>query len=280
MRARITIGIDGGGSGCRVAIRLPGGGVMRVGGGPANAFTDPAGAAIELSETLGRGLSQAGLTRAVLPRARICAGIAGCRLPELAKDMAARLPFPAQIVDDSVTALHGAFDGAYGTLISLGTGSFFIRKAGETVTHLGGWGFQLGDEASGAWLGRRLVAVSLQASEGRIATDALSEVVMARLAPHPLLTLQDADPSDYAALAPLVLDHAESETGQQLLSETMAEISRGLEDLGHETGAPLVMAGGFGQALAPFLPDPLRASLVAPKDTALDGALAMAAALP
>ncbi|WP_375552629.1 BadF/BadG/BcrA/BcrD ATPase family protein [Rhodophyticola porphyridii] len=280
MRARITIGIDGGGSGCRVAIRLPGGGVLRVDGGPANAFTDAGRAGVEISETLGRALDQAGLTRAVLPRARICAGVAGCRLPPLAAELAARLPFPARIVDDSETTLHGAFAGGDGTLASLGTGSFFIRKAGGHLTHLGGWGFALGDEGSGAWLGRRAVALSLKAVEGRIAADALSDALMARLAPHPLITLRDAAPVDYAALAPVVLDHAGSALGQCLIGEAVAEVTRALDDLGHAPGAPLVLTGGFGKALAMHLPEGLRAGLVPAKGSALDGALAMAAALP
>ncbi|QBY00658.1 hypothetical protein E2K80_07825 [Rhodophyticola sp. CCM32] len=280
MTGRLTIGIDGGGSGCRVALRLPDGAVTRARGGPANAFTDAGRAAAEITETLTRMLDKAGQPLAALQDARICAGIAGCRLPVLAKTLTDRLPFPARIVDDSVTALYGAFDGGDGSLVSLGTGSFFIRKAGDEVTHLGGWGFDLGDEASGAWLGRRAVTLSLQAAEGRFAEDGLTRAVMAHLPPHPLIDLKDAEPADYAALAPLVLLHKDSPLGERLLSETLAELHRGLHDLGHVASAPLVLGGGFGVALAPHLPPEMQAGLVPPLGTALDGALALAEALP
>ena len=44
MKRRIDIGIDGGGTGCRVALSIDGGAVTETAGGPANIVTDPAAA--------------------------------------------------------------------------------------------------------------------------------------------------------------------------------------------------------------------------------------------
>jgi hypothetical protein len=81
------------------------------------------------------------------------------------------------VVDDSVTALEGALGGANGTLASLGTGSFFIRKSPDGTRHVGGWGFQLGDEGSAAWLGRRALSLALRVADGRLPPDPLAEAL-------------------------------------------------------------------------------------------------------
>jgi hypothetical protein len=54
MARRIDIGIDGGGTGCRVAISVDGGAVTETRGGSANIVTDPAGAEAAIREALWR----------------------------------------------------------------------------------------------------------------------------------------------------------------------------------------------------------------------------------
>lgn len=279
MTGRITIGIDGGGSGCRVALLQGDGAVVKASGGPANAFTDTAEAAAEITRTVMAALAIAKLPDTALQDARICAGIAGCRLPGLAADLAAQLPFAARVVDDSVIALRGALGADDGTLAMLGTGSFFLRQTGSAHRHIGGWGFTLGDEGSGAWLGRRAVAQALEVADGRAPPDALADALLERLAPHPLIALRGAGPVDYAALAPLVLDHARSPMGQRLIADSMAEVLRALTDLGHQPGEALVLSGGFGDALAPYLPKVLQVRLARPLGSPLEGALALAGEL-
>ena len=136
MGARIDIGIDGGGTGCRLAISIAGDDPAEFQGGPPNIVSDAAGAEAAIRLTLEQALQANGLSFDDLHDARICAGLAGARLPGAADAFATRLPFLAYVVDDSVTALEGAFDGGDGTLASLGTGSFFIAQiAGGRASH-------------------------------------------------------------------------------------------------------------------------------------------------
>ena len=199
MATRIDIGIDGGGSGCRVAISVDGGEITETRGGAANVVTDPAAAEAAIREALLTALKTHGLRLEHMTRARVCAGLAGARLPGVADAFATRLPFLAYVVDDSVTALEGALEGAEGTLASLGTGSFFIRKSREGTRHVGGWGFQLGDEGSAAWLGRRALSLSLRVADGRLPPDPLAEALTRAAPPHPVLFRPRRQPGRFRA---------------------------------------------------------------------------------
>ncbi|KPQ13509.1 MAG: putative N-acetylglucosamine kinase [Rhodobacteraceae bacterium HLUCCO18] len=280
MATRIDIGIDGGGSGCRVAISVDGGEITETRGGAANVVTDPAAAEAAIREALLTALKTHGLRLEHMTRARVCAGLAGARLPGVADAFATRLPFLAYVVDDSVTALEGALEGAEGTLASLGTGSFFIRKSREGTRHVGGWGFQLGDEGSAAWLGRRALSLSLRVADGRLPPDPLAEALTRAAPPHPVLFARDASPGDFAQLARLVPEHAETPLARRLIGEVIEALFDGLRDVGHEQGEPLVLVGGLGELLRSHLPAALRSDLRPAAGRPLDGALALARGLP
>jgi glucosamine kinase len=279
MAERIDIGIDGGGTGCRVLFAR-GDEIRKYKGGPANVVTDPALAEASIRLVLDEALADHGLGFDALQEARICAGLAGCRLPGEADRFATRLPFLAYVVDDSVTALEGALAGGDGCLASLGTGSFFIARHDGAIRHVGGWGFQLGDEGSAAWLGRRALSLALQVADGRLPPDPLADALMQATAPHPVSFAWSASPGDFAQIARLVLAHLDSPLARRLLDDTIAQLRAGLAALDHQTGAPWVLAGGLGTLLAPHLPDDLQAGLQPPRGRPLDGALRLARALP
>lgn len=280
---RIDIGIDGGGSGCRVLIFAQGR-EGRAEGGPANVATDPAAAEAAIRAALLDALGQLSFTLDDLEHARIVAGLAGCRLPGVADSFAMRLPYLAYVVDDSVTALEGAFGGGYGTLMNLGTGSFVIRKDARGVTHQGGWGFQIGDEGSAAWLGREALRELMRIEDGRDPqweNDPLCDGVRAALdGQHPVAFAANAGPEDFAALAPLVVS-GESHWAVSLRAKVVLQMQVSLDDIGHPSGEPWALTGGLGDALAGQVASVGSLSGVQqPQGSALDGALAMARALP
>jgi glucosamine kinase len=280
MTPRIDIGIDGGGTGCRVALSVAGGPVTETRGGPANIVTDPAGAEAAIRLAMTEALSAHGLGLDALENARICAGLAGARLPGEADRFATRLPFLAYVVDDSVTALEGALEGGDGTLASLGTGSFFISKADGAVTHVGGWGFRLGDEGSAAWAGRMALSLALRVADRRLPPDPLAEALMAACPPHPVLWAREAKPGDFAQLVKIVVAHPGSPIAARVRAAILDALREGLAAAGHATGAPWVLAGGLGEMLADRLPEDLRAGLRSPTGRPLDGALRLARGLP
>ncbi|MEX3015573.1 BadF/BadG/BcrA/BcrD ATPase family protein [Gymnodinialimonas hymeniacidonis] len=282
MSDRIDIGIDGGGSGSRVIVSTQNREAYAE-GGPANVVTDPAAAEGAIRETVLDALGQLSRSLEDLEAARIVAGLAGCRLPGVADTFAIRLPFLAYVVDDSVTALEGAFGGGHGTLVNLGTGSFFIRKDDRGVTHHGGWGFVLGDEGSAAWLGREALRELTLMEDGRMQThaddplrDALLEACNGL---HPSQFAMQAAPEDFAALAPLIFDQSTA-WAHALQRRVQTCVEQGLEDIGHPDGTSWALTGGLGLALAERLSGPITGGLQAPQGSALDGALTMARSLP
>lgn len=280
MTRRIDIGIDGGGTGCRVALSVAGGTVSETAGGPANIVTDPDGAAAAIRAAIAAALATQGFGSEALAAARVCAGLAGARLPGAAAAFAVRLPFAAHVVDDSVTALEGALSGADGTLASLGTGSFFIARHGGTVRHVGGWGFRLGDEGSAAWAGRLALSLALHVGDGRLPADPLADALIAACPPHPVIWAGSANPGEFAQLVRIVLAHPDSPIALRVQAAILEALGDGLAAVGHAPGCPLVLTGGLGEFLAPTLPGALRADLRPALGRPLDGALRLARGLP
>ena len=71
--------------------------------------------------------------------------------------------------------------------------------------HAGGWGLVLGDECSGAWLGRELLRATLRAYDGVDAGSPLAETVMKDFdgdTSQLVLFARDASAADFASYAP------------------------------------------------------------------------------
>lgn len=78
---------------------------------------------------------------------------------------------------DAEIALIGALKGNDGILIIAGTGSIAFAKIGDQIVRCGGWGYQLGDEGSGYWIGRQLLTEFTKQSDGRhLKTDLYSMI--------------------------------------------------------------------------------------------------------
>lgn len=120
---------------------------------------------------------------------------------------------------DMEIALVGAHGERQGILLLSGTGSVAlgINDGGDKV-QVGGWGYILGDEGSGYWLGHQILKYITRAADGREAPTPLAERILNDLA---LSTPQDLivwlyntslpRTREIAALAPLVLKAAEDD---------------------------------------------------------------------
>jgi glucosamine kinase len=164
----------------------------------------------------------------------------------------------------------------------LGTGSCGFAVLEGRAHQVGGWGFPLSDEGSGAWLGAELLRRALRAADGRLArTGLLDDVLAAHGGAHGITGwMTGAGPRDYAALAPPVVEAAARGDPQavSLVREAAGHvdaIARRLAGLGAER---IALAGGLCPHLAPWLSDETRARLVPPVGDALDGALGLARA--
>ncbi len=117
---------------------------------------------------------------------------------------------------DMEIALVGAHGVRQGVLVLAGTGSvaMAVNASGESA-RAGGWGYLIGDEGSGYFLGRRALSAVMQAHDGQGSATLLSEHILARLrltSPEQIITwLYQAEiprVRDVAQLAPLVLETA------------------------------------------------------------------------
>ena len=132
----------------------------------ANIWTDPEGARANILAAAQAALDDAG-GGGRLAELRAVLGLAGANVPAAAARLAERLPFArARIESDAVIALKGALGEDDGITAALGTGSIFGVQRGGAVRMIGGWGFLLGDQGSGARMGRALLEAALLAHDG------------------------------------------------------------------------------------------------------------------
>lgn len=117
-----------------------------------------------------------------LPNA-IALGVAGAGREDerdmIREVLEARFPQVMVLVHhDAFIAHYGAFRGEPGVLVTAGTGSIAFGKneAGDEG-RAGGWGWMLGDEGSGWWVGRETVRAALAEWEGSGPPTALSKLV-------------------------------------------------------------------------------------------------------
>lgn len=268
----LWLGIDGGGTGCRAAVADALGCVLGRGeGGPANIATDPKGAAANILATAAMALDGVG----TLAEVHAGLGLAGANLPSAVDALRAQLPFArSTIATDAVTAAKGALGAADGIVAALGTGSVFAVQKGGVIRQFGGRGFILGDEGSGAVLGRALIARALRADDG---FEAMTPLLQALLDEHGgaeglLAYGLAAKPADFAAFAPRVTSGGDP-AAEAILSAAIAEVAAMVDAL-QPGGLPVVFLGGLGPLYAARLAG--RWEIRAPKGTGLDGALLLA----
>lgn len=284
MAHKLYLGIDGGGTRCRARICNNRG--VTLGEGLAGSANTRLGLELvfdEIRSACEQALSAAGLDNAMIRQLHAGMGLAGLALAsEHEKLRHYPHPFASMIAEnDAYIACLGAHSGQDGAILILGTGSCGCGIVGNHTFTVGGWGFQLGDQGSGASLGHQAIRYALWAHEGVIPATPLSRAIMAMFGNSPeqaVLWSDQAVPRDYAALAPLVFEHRQRQDrlAKTLLDET-AEAAAKLITALLNKGAPRVaLLGGLADQLTPFLPASLQSNLVKPAGDALDGAVLMA----
>ena len=202
---RLLIGVDGGGTTCRVAIGTREDGILvRSKGGPANVTSDPQGAVKNILSTIEAAAKKAKIASSELSGAFAHLGLAGVMTKKDAQWVATQLPFAdVNVSDDRPTALEGALGGADGHLLSVGTGSFAASRVDGTFKTIGGWGLCLGDQGSGAWLGLEALQNTLLCCDGVKDHNDLTRFVLSTFQddPNEILAFSvNAAPKDYGCL--------------------------------------------------------------------------------
>ena len=276
------IGIDGGGTGCRVAIAVSSGEVIGRGeSGAANATTDMDATIRHILDALAEAADDAGLPEPELANAVAHAGVAGVLSDEQSQKIEDAMPMATTVTEDCVTALHGALGKRDGILISLGTGTLIGQSRKGHQSFIGGWGLKLSDQASAGWLGKTLLSEVLMIHDGLAPPTALSRDVMHQFGgdPKAIVTFAAAAaPSELAALAPKVTEAAgKSDPLALSLMQTAATyLSDAIDTLGLGRKEVLCLTGGLGPRYTNWLLPNHRKHLADPEGNALDGALRLA----
>ncbi len=276
------IGVDGGGSGCRAQAAFPDGGRTEIlSGGPANMSSDAETASIEISALLQATVTAARAQSGSATEPVVVIGLAGVTESDQSERLKAALPYShVTIMGDLDIAVSGALEDGDGIVVAVGTGSVLACQRAGKIERLGGYGFLLGDQASGAWIGREALRRALLARDGLGPDGLLVSLIWRRFdgLADMLHFVNSARPADYAALAPLVISSEQEhcpvagailDTACTYLARAIAQLQAGATDL------PVAAMG----SLAPTLLNRLVAqgtvqlNRVAPKGDALDGAL-------
>ncbi|HWB51470.1 MAG TPA: BadF/BadG/BcrA/BcrD ATPase family protein [Stellaceae bacterium] len=285
------LGVDGGGTRCRARLADRAGRVLAEGeAGPANLRLGFIEAFAAVLEAAGQCLAAADLPRSMLARTTACLALAGASEPDQL-DAARRHPLPfgrTVIITDAEAACVGAHGGADGGIIVIGTGSIGWGMIEGRRHRVGGWGFAVSDDGSGAWLGREAIRRALWAYDGLGAHDGPAEPtplldrLLARFEhdPHAIVRwTATATPGGYAALAPLVVDHAGrgDAAAIALMRDGAAHIDALAARLSRLGVPRIALVGGLAASVRPHLAAVTQSRLVPPLADALAGALRIAA---
>ncbi len=249
----LVVGVDGGGTHLRVVVtderlRVLGTGLAGS-ANPSVVGRDVAG------ERVVSAIAHA-LDEACMPPEKVSAaglGIAGASVAHSADWVLAvgRAALPTALVVPSADyeiALAGANGRLEGVIIAAGTGSvaYGVSPAGESAL-AGGWGYLLGDEGGGYWLGLEALRAITLAEDGRGSDTALSAEVAAALgieagrAALIAWLYRGPGPRDgeIAGLAPLVLRLAEQ--GDAVAADIVRRGAAHLADLGRAVADTLAL---------------------------------------
>jgi N-acetylglucosamine kinase-like BadF-type ATPase len=196
--------------------------------------------------------------------AAICLGIAGVDRPqdaEAVRGIMRRIGFktPTLIVNDALIALVAGAGEGPGVVLVAGTGSIaYGRDQAGRAARSGGWGYLLGDEGAGFWMGRLALAAVVRQYDGRGPATLLTGLVLERLALESPTELiheiydRDVHRQTIAGLATLVARAAEQgdAVATDILTRAGIELAAAASSVITRLGMrgsvfPTVLAGGI-----------------------------------
>ena len=213
------LGLDGGQSSTICVLGTADGTLLSSGrGGPANHINQPGGPE-RMRRSLKSAIDECLSTRQPEPRRLAAAYLALTGGAGLAMEYVPSIVPVGRVLaeSDAVAALASGACGGPGIGLIAGTGACAIAEdaSGARRWH-GGWGYLLGDEGSGYWIGLRALRAAARAADGRGPMTPLSEQVVQRCGAGDMRAVaarvygDEIDRPDVARLAPLVLAGADA----------------------------------------------------------------------
>lgn len=285
----IFIGIDGGGTKSKVRVEDSAGRVLgQAIGGPSNIRLSVTTALESIYQAIEIALGHQGISlQDKQYRFHAGMGLAGCEDKEAYENFVNH-PHPfstLKLTSDAHIACVGAHGGKDGAIIIIGTGVIGYQICEGKGSRVSGWGFPHDDLGSGAWLGLEAARYTFQWLDHRIEKTPLLEDIYGffnRDFESFVRWANRANSTEFARLAPLVINHSQQEEplAVRLMKKAAHEIDRIMIALekahGHgKKPLPCCLFGGIAPFLEPWLSEELRAALVARKADANAGAILM-----
>jgi glucosamine kinase len=304
--ARYYLGVDGGGTNCRV--RLTDDSLVTLGearGGPSNLQIQSGEPAYQSILAGARAaFIAAGLPETAQAEAYGCFCMAGGRsVADRTLFENREWPFARVRVYDDIDAAHaGALGGEDGAVIIAGTGSAALAVVDGERHQCGGWGFHVGDQMSGAILGRELVRWAVEATDGLVTGSPLTDAVIAELGgsngavmdwsfPKPATPVEFKDkdgdelpvtvgraPRAYGNFTRLIFDYFEKgdPVARQLIHLELSYVDNYVRWFKDRGATRMAATGGVGERLYPLLVDRYGSFIVKPLGDNLSGAVILA----
>lgn len=280
----LFIGVDGGGTGCRARVVDEQGQVLGTGiAGPAALRVGIDRALAEVEKACRAALDEAGLGADALRAVHAAVGLAGVGRKGAQEQLEQRPhPFGSVVyAHDATIACLGAHGARDGGIVIVGTGSIGFAVVGGREIRVGGYGFPISDEGSGADLGLHAIRLALRAHDERAVVTSLTRDVMARFHNDPyeaVAWMDRATATEYATFAPLVMRHADA--GDPVARRIVRDAGEQIDDLVRrlaECGASRVaLLGGLASSMQPWLAPDVQRRLVPVEGDSIDGALHLA----
>lgn len=285
---RLFLAIDGGGTGCRARLETADGVILGRGlAGPAATRFGIEKSWEAISSAAANAFAEAGLDPA--ENSNVCAGIgvAGISREGSLEALKAQPHSFASVTfaSDGEIACLGAHNGGDGAIVIVGTGSCGQALIGGKGIQIGGYGFPVSDEGSGAYLGLRAIRLALLAHDGRLAKTALLSEVLDRFDNDPRKVVQWMDratATEYATFAPIVVRHVDhgEPAARRIMQDAASKIDAICRAL-FDRGAPrLSLIGGLASVMENWMAPDLRRRISPQLGDSLDGAAILAGRTP
>lgn len=282
--AKYYLGVDGGGTNCRVRLADENLTTLaEVRNGRSNLQIDGGEPAFKaISDGTRDVFAAANVDFAETRNTFACFGMAGGRMDTARDEFAAR-PWPfagVKVYDDIDIAHAGALGGHDGAVIIVGTGSAAMAIINGQRHQCGGWGFQIGDQMSGAILGRELARYAVEAEDGLVEASPLTRAVIERLGGNNQAAMSwsfavDLDvkiisrdgsegcddaligraPAEFGKLMPLLIDYLDQgdPVARKMLDIQLGYVDSYVRWFQARNAKVMAIVGGFGQRIFPLL---------------------------
>ncbi|MBG9691521.1 N-acetylglucosamine kinase [Lysinibacillus sp. fkY74-1] len=259
------IGVDGGGTKTRAVIGTKDGSVLAVmdGDGTNIKSTPSYEVRQHIQQLLECLVQRVGATKSDISTVFLCVA-GGDRQEDLIrwKEWIAHIfPFPfckVTVTNDAVAALTSGTFTQEGLVVIAGTGSIVYVVQENFISRIGGWGYLLGDEGSGYYIGQEaLRTITRQYDACGLYEDAFSKAVLERLAltdPTEIITLiyEHSQPRiciSSIARTVLLLATQNNETAKRIADHAVTHLVQLLQMMfrkePHVKKFPIVTCGGL-----------------------------------